>query len=203
MDFEKDYLDEKEPLDVEEDFEKPELTKGTTRDTDPQYFTNINGIYAKDAAGRAAVEELRTLVTGYSETVLYTASSPHTNNIEFSQAYTNFDDIVVVWAYSVSSGGEYHNRFQQAFKTSALVADDNILVGEVTSGGDFTAYTVVDTTHINFTEKAGTYYNWISKVIGINYGSNGGAVANPVRSLAKSEEKEKPIEEEEPTDEMR
>lgn len=140
---------------------------------------------------------------GYSETVLYTASSPHTNSIELSQAYTNFDDIVVVWTYSASSGGEYHNRFQQAFKTSALVADDNILVGEATSGSDFTAYTVVDTTHINFTEKAGTYYNWISKVIGIKYGSNGGAVANPVRSLAKSKEEEKPIEEEEPTDEMR
>jgi hypothetical protein len=65
MDFEKDYLDEKEPLDVEEDFEKPELTKGATRDTDPQYFTNIDGIYAKDVAGRVAVEELRTLVTEY------------------------------------------------------------------------------------------------------------------------------------------
>jgi hypothetical protein len=64
---------EKEPLDFEENekvelYEEPtqELTKSETRDSDPQYFTNIDGVFAKDVAGRAAVEELRMLVDSCS-----------------------------------------------------------------------------------------------------------------------------------------
>ena len=58
-----------EQLETENEALRKELTEKamipTKSANDVQYFTNIDGIYAKDAAGRAAVEELRTLVTEY------------------------------------------------------------------------------------------------------------------------------------------
>lgn len=111
-------------------------------------------------------------IAGYEETVLYTASSPHTNNIELSQAYTNFDEIAIVWKYSIpdpDTADNYSVRYTNTYKVSTFGDSVVFLCGEETSSDGFTAYMLDDTTHINYNSKTGTYYNWISKVIGIKY----------------------------------
>lgn len=108
----------------------------------------------------------------YSETVLFSANSPHTNNITLSEPYTNFDDIVIVWKYSSPVPGTVDNysvRYTKTYKVSTFGDGVDFLCNEETSAQDFTAYTLGDTTHINYDSKVGTYYNWIAKVIGIKY----------------------------------
>lgn len=182
MDFEKDYLDEKEPLEVEEEFEKPELTKGATRDTDPQYFTNIDGIYAKDAAGRAAVEELRTLVTGYSETVLKQVGVYNWDGLVNSVLVTasemaEYDSFIFVYGYCSNSGDRTlltNWGFTTQTITSSVLVDGNNIKLNIASGNSapvcFTCGGVDNDFKLKHIDGSMSGYTFgIAKVIGIKY----------------------------------
>lgn len=63
MDFEKEYIpDEQEDFDTDFDTEEITPIKSLRSDPPPQYFTNIDGKYCKDVAGREELDELKALV---------------------------------------------------------------------------------------------------------------------------------------------
>lgn len=105
---------------------------------------------------------------GYEETVLYTASSPHKNDVELSQAYTNFDEIVIIWKYSdIASLSDYPTRYETTKLTSQMNTDDVIIIYE---GDEISnAYVVYDSTHLTFAVSQSVHYSYLAKVIGIKY----------------------------------
>ena len=104
----------------------------------------------------------------YSETVLYSANAPHKTNVELSQAYTNFDEIVIIWKYSdIGLLSDYPTRYETTKLTSQMNTGDIIVVWE---GNELTnAYVIYDSTHLNFVVSNGTYYSYLAKIIGIKY----------------------------------
>lgn len=135
---------------------------------------------------------------GYSETVLYTnalENDPETS-ILLSDSYTNYDNLCVCLGKKNSYWfAPYTVCKSLMYNGSAFGLSDEV---------GYTNAVLTDATHITIQSAASGY--GVYKVIGINYGSNGEAVANPVRSLAKSEEKpieEELVKEEEPVEELK
>lgn len=105
---------------------------------------------------------------GRTETVLYSANAPHKTNVELSQPYTNFDEIVIIWKYSDKSTlSDYPSRYETTKLTSQMKTDDIIIIWE--NNILTNAYAVYDSTHLNFVTSQGTYYSYLAKVVGIKY----------------------------------
>lgn len=131
---------------------------------------------------------------GYSETVLYTNSTPAADpdTIALSDDYTHYDALCFV---CVDNTGTAHlQKISFNYPTSQLAIDDQIFLGfgyVTSSASQLIIYQIDTATSISKVSREGADFH-VYKVIGIKYDNNGGVVANPVRSLAKSEETEKP-----------
>ena len=131
---------------------------------------------------------------GYSETVLWNntqgESTPAQYEITLSDSWTNYDAI-----YLFMNGADATDRGSATYLTSTIDSTNDFAVGVnsgIKSWWHFDSNTQISCTYID----SGTNVKLL-KVVGISYGGSTGAVANPVRSLAKSEpgeKKEEPVE---------
>lgn len=185
MDLEKElYQEEKEPVlaeSSEKGGEKSAAVKSGVSDSH-DYFTNINGIYAKDVDGRAETAELRTLVTRtYSETVLWewqSSSDSHADAI-LSASFLAFDALMLISNAKAFLEGSFAENDGEGYTATVSVSElvrhsggTIVLGGSDVSGNSYVKYSFDTSSPTAITHKShgsGSWAQTLRTVIGIKY----------------------------------